>query len=180
MADWQTVTSETVYETPWIKVHRDDVRNQNSTLLTYSYMETKKQSVFVVPVNAAGEILLQSVYRYTFKRRFWEIPAGYIELGEDPLAAGKRELTEETGFISDDWHMLGTFHQILGTGRVTCNAVLARNVHPASQATDADEDITQRHFASLSTIEHMIKSGELVDCPVITALYMAKIHGIVK
>lgn len=180
MADWQTKSTEVVYESPWIKVRRDEVIDQNGKPLTYSYMELQKQSAFIVPVNDKGEILLQSVYRYTMGKRYWEIPAGYIEEGEEPLAAAKRELTEETGLVSEDWQSLGAFHQILGTGRVTCNAFLARNVRSSGDATDKDEDIENRRFVSLTDIEQMLATGELVDSPVITAIYMAKVHGLQK
>lgn len=42
----------------------------------------------------------------------WTIPKGAIEDGEDPLAAARREFTEETGFAVDgDFVELGTFKQ---------------------------------------------------------------------
>jgi predicted NUDIX family NTP pyrophosphohydrolase len=42
----------------------------------------------------------------------WTIPKGAIEPGEDPLAAARREFTEETGFgVDGDFIELGTFKQ---------------------------------------------------------------------
>jgi predicted NUDIX family NTP pyrophosphohydrolase len=42
----------------------------------------------------------------------WTIPKGAIEPGEDPLAAARREFTEETGFaVEGDFAELGTFKQ---------------------------------------------------------------------
>ncbi|MBV9571920.1 MAG: NUDIX domain-containing protein [Alphaproteobacteria bacterium] len=42
----------------------------------------------------------------------WTVPKGAIEDGEDPLAAARREFTEETGFSVDgDFVELGTFKQ---------------------------------------------------------------------
>jgi 8-oxo-dGTP pyrophosphatase MutT (NUDIX family) len=180
MADWQTRSSEVVYETPWIKVRRDEVLNQHGQPLTYSYMELQNPSVFTVPVNAKGEILLQSTYRYTVRMRTWEIPAGHMETGEEPLKAAKRELHEETGLQSDDWVHLGRFYQILGTGNAPVEAFLARDVQSNDKATDDDEDIKDRHFVTLTEVEQMIQTGELVDGPVITTIYMAKLHGITK
>ncbi len=180
MADWQTKSSEIVYETPWIKVHRDEVLNQHGNPLTYSYMELQNPSVFVVAVNQAGKILLQSVYRYTLKKRVWEIPAGYAEPGEAFLDAAKRELREETGYISDDWHSLGSIYQIVGTGNVPTHAFLAQNVQSDGGATDKDEDIMQHRFKSPGAIETMIRKGELIDSPVIASLYMAKIRDLQK
>lgn len=42
----------------------------------------------------------------------WTVPKGAIEPGEDPLAAARREFTEETGFTVDgDFIELGSFKQ---------------------------------------------------------------------
>lgn len=176
MSDWKTLSSEIVYETPWIKIRRDAVQNQNGKPLTYSYMELKNPSVFVVAMNAAGEILIQNVYRYTINKRLWEIPAGHMEDNEEPLVAAKRELLEETNLESNDWHHLGSTYQIVGTGNVPMEVFLAAHVTGSQKVIDEDEDIEQHRFVSLEDLETMIHEGELVDSPVIGALYMTKIH----
>lgn len=117
-SNWKTLQSDVVYETPWIKVHKDQVETQTGKELTYSYVEMQNPSVFIVAVNTNGNILLQNTYRYPIRRRIWEIPAGYMNPGEEPLAAAQRELKEETGLVSDDWHDLGRIHQIVGIGNV--------------------------------------------------------------
>lgn len=178
MADWQTTSSEIVYESPWIKVYRDEVLNQNGDPLTYSYMTLQNPTVFVVAADAEGKILIQSVFRYPLRKRFWEIPAGFINPNEEPLAAAKRELMEEAGLASSDWVSLGRIYQITGTGNVPLEAFLAKNVTKAIDATDKDEDIGSRVFKSLSELEDMIKKGDLIDSPVIAALYMAKLQGL--
>lgn len=180
MTTWQTRTSEIVYETPWIKIHRDEVITQTGTPLTYSYMELQNPSVFIVAVNGEGKILLQSTFRYTIRQRIWETPAGYMNTGEEPLAAAKRELQEETGLASDDWHDLGRIYQIVGTGNVPVQVFLARNVTKAGEATDKEEDIIDQQFISLDEIEDMIRRSELIDSPVIGIIYMAKLSGLVK
>jgi ADP-ribose pyrophosphatase len=176
MPDWKTLSSEVVYETAWIKVFKDEVLNQNSQPLTYSYVKVQNASVFVVALNDNNEALLQQVFRYTIGKRFWEIPAGYTNPDEDPIAGGKRELQEETGYTSDDWQYLGCIYQVLGVGNVPCHIVLARNVTKTGDFTDKDEDIENRTFKNLDEIEQMITDNMLIDSPVITALYKAKLH----
>mmetsp|Transcript_8571 Transcript_8571/g.9557 ORF Transcript_8571/g.9557 Transcript_8571/m.9557 type:complete len:233 (-) Transcript_8571:157-855(-) len=36
-------------------------------------------------------------------------PGGHVEPGEESLPAAKRELVEETGYASDEWHFLGEY-----------------------------------------------------------------------
>jgi len=177
---WKTVSSQVVYESPWIRVKRDKVLNQKGQPLVYSYMELQNPAAFIVACNETGEILLQKVYRYTLKERIWEIPAGFMEKNEEPLAAAKRELTEECGLESTDWHNLGRIYQITGTGNAPIEIFLAKNVHGSGKPTDENEDITSRCFINIQKIERMIASGELKDSPVIAAIYMAKNYGLQK
>lgn len=178
MTEWQTNSSEIVYESPWIKVYRDEVLNQNGDPLTYSYMAMQNPTVFIVACNHENKVLIHSVFRYPLRKRFWEIPAGYMNPGEEPLAAAKRELREEAALESNEWTSLGRIYQITGTGSVPVEIFLAKNVIKVADSTDKDEDIENRTFKSLPELEDMIKKSELTDSPVLAALYMAKLQGI--
>ena len=52
-------------------------------------------------------IILKKEYRYCYGRDLIEIPAGGFERGEEGLEVAKRELLEETGYISEDWQFIG-------------------------------------------------------------------------
>lgn len=173
MADWQTLSSEEVYSTPWISVKRDEVLNHNGKPLTYSVVKLNHPSVFVVATNSKNELLLQNNYRYTINQHLWEIPAGHSD-GEDPLRAAKRELQEEANLASDDWKDLGTLYQAVGIGNIPMRVFWARNVHAINGQLDDLEDISQHHFVSPQVIESMIERGEIIDAPVLAALYLVK------
>jgi 8-oxo-dGDP phosphatase len=180
MPGWKVMSSQVVYESPWLKVMRDDVLDHKGQPLIYSYMRLQNPSTFIVACNDTGDILLQQVYRYPIDERLWEIPAGYMEKDEEPLAAAQRELMEETGFVSDDWHRLGRIYQITGTGDVPVEVFLARGASTRKKATDKNEDIINRRFSKIEEIEKMIAQGDLKDSPVIAAIYMAKNYGLQK
>jgi len=38
-----------------------------------------------------------------------QLPAGYLEDGEEPEACARRELLEETGYVADEWESLGAY-----------------------------------------------------------------------
>lgn len=177
MSNWQTLSSEEVYKTPWITVRKDEVINHAGTHLTYSVVEMNRPSAFIVAVNPAGQICMIQNYRYTLDKTMWEIPAGFAD-EQDPLAAAKRELMEETGLKSDDWTELGTLYQANGIGKIPFTAFLARNVRSASDERDKDEEITNQKFFSLTEIEQMAKDGELEESAHLAAIYLAKLHGL--
>jgi predicted NUDIX family NTP pyrophosphohydrolase len=79
---------------------------------------THKQSAGVLVyrrMQGKLEVLLAHPGGPVFRRRdagAWTIPKGEIEPGEDPLAAAKRELLEETGFRFDGPYLpLGSVKQ---------------------------------------------------------------------
>lgn len=77
--------------------------------------------VNVIPMTAAGEVILVEQYRYGTREATLEIPGGMVDGGEEPVAAAKRELLEETGYRSGQWKALG---------RVSANpAILSNYAH---------------------------------------------------
>ena len=58
-------------------------------------------SVAIVPILEDGRLCLIRNWRASVDQTLVEIPAGTLEIGEDPLACAQRELTEETGYKAD-------------------------------------------------------------------------------
>jgi ADP-ribose pyrophosphatase len=65
-----------------------------------------KDAVIVLAITTDDKIVMVKQYRPTLNRYALELPAGSIEEGESPLAAAKRELYEETGFICNRYTLL--------------------------------------------------------------------------
>ncbi len=175
MSDWQTLSTKIVYETPWIRVRRDEVTNHAGKHLTYSVVELRTPSVFIVAMNAAGQVFLQQSYRYTLGKTMLEIPAGHSD-GEDLLVAAKRELLEEAGLTSEQWTNLGKLYQADGIGNLPFIVFLAQNVQQAAARQELDEDITKQRFIDPASVEDMILNGELTGSAHIAAIYLTKLY----
>lgn len=108
MDKWKTVKSETLMDTEWVQVCKDSVHLPNGQEIDDFYTVTIRDAAAIVAVDEAGNLILKNEYRYCYDRSLIEVPAGTFEADEtDGLAVAKRELLEETGYVSDEWQYLG-------------------------------------------------------------------------
>ena len=108
MKKWKTTSSETLVDTRWVKVRRDSVDLPNGQHIDDFYAITINDAAAIVAIDEDGKIILKREYRYCYDRDLIEVPAGTFEQGEtDGLVVAKRELLEETGYVSDDWQYIG-------------------------------------------------------------------------
>ena len=64
---------------------------------------------WVAAVTADGRFICQRQYKHGPGRISLTLPGGIVDPGEEPLAAARRELLEETGYACQHWQHLGTF-----------------------------------------------------------------------
>ena len=81
-------------------------------------------AVAVLAIDEHDRVLLINQYRHPVRSRLWEIPAGLLDVeGEDPLAAAKRELAEETDLVADEWSDPITFYPSPGQSGVVATGL---------------------------------------------------------
>ena len=108
MEKWKTRKSEKLIDNHWVKGRRDAVELPNGQSIDDFYAVTINDAAAIVALDDKGNIILKNEYRYCYDRNLIEVPAGTFEENEtDGLAVAKRELLEETGYVSDNWTYLG-------------------------------------------------------------------------
>lgn len=90
-----------------------------------------------------GCFVLVRQWRHAADRMSLEFPGGVVDGGEEPLAAAKRELVEETGFMAGDIIPLGTVYPNPALFQNRFHVFLARDLVPTGkQSLDDDELLT--------------------------------------
>ena len=99
-----------------------------------------KDSVIIIATDSNGNYILTFQTRINDKI-IAEFPSGYIEDGEDVIEAAKRELKEETGYVSDNVTILDNSYYSVGIDNSICyvvrikNSIKAFNVNPNENLT---------------------------------------------
>jgi 8-oxo-dGTP pyrophosphatase MutT (NUDIX family) len=100
---WTRRSRRRAYQNPWIEVYEDQVVRPDGQPGIYGVVHFLNRAIGVVALDNSDRVLLVGQYRYPLDRYSWEIPEGGAAFEEEPLAAARRELAEETGFAAQHW-----------------------------------------------------------------------------
>jgi len=128
----------------------------------------------VAAINDAGKLIMVKQFRYPLQKFLIELPAGKLELNEDPMLCAVRELQEETGFKSDDVIKLGAISTTPGFCTEILHIYLAKNLKRGNHNREEGEYGMEVLEFSFEEAEEMISKGEIIDSKTICGIYMAK------
>lgn len=128
----------------------------------------------IVPVKNDGRIVLVSQFRYPLNKFLTELPAGKLEIGEDPFVCAVRELEEETGYRSNDVVKLGAIYTAPGFCTEMLHIYMAKNLIPGETRREEGEYGMQILELSFDEINAKIRSGEINDAKTLSGILMAR------
>ena len=125
---WKTLLSEYVVKEPWMKVRKDKLLLPDGRVKDDYWSLEYPDWINVIATTKDGHYIYERQYRHGLDCVAWEIPAGVIEKGEEPRAAARRELMEETGFGGGEWEPFMELSPNPGTNNNIAHTFLARGV----------------------------------------------------
>ena len=138
----KVLKSEYLFRRPWLTVRRDCVELPDGRQNPEFYVLEYPDWVNVIAITEDGKFVMERQYRHGLGKTCFEIPAGVIEEGEDPLDAAKRELMEETGYGEGKWRKIMTISGNSSTTDNLSHCYVAEGVRKISgQHLDSTEDL---------------------------------------
>jgi len=164
------VERRTVFEGRLLTLHADTVKTADGSLAGREVVD-HPGAVAMVATDTEGRILLVRQWRHAVGRALWEIPAGTLTRGEDPVEAARRELSEETGYSAAVWRRLAAGPVAPGYSAEILHLFAASDLTPGEPHTDPNERVVARLFTA-PELDRLI-AEDAVDVKTIAGLALA-------
>lgn len=158
---WKTSVQDVLTTNPWFSVLLQSVRLPSGSERTYYTIDFPSPAVGVI-VRRDDEFLLLHQYRFIVDQYVWAIPSGGVSPGEDPEAAARRELEEETGYKANELKHILSFYPSYGCSNQRFEIFLAENPIRSTATFDRDEVLSIKWFHRHELLDLISENG-IVD-----------------
>ncbi|MEO6908177.1 MAG: NUDIX hydrolase [Abditibacteriaceae bacterium] len=165
-----TTASETLYKGRVINLRKDEVRLSNGHITQREIVE-HHGAICVVPVLDDGKIMMVRQFRKPAEQALLELPAGSLEIDEDPLFCAHRELVEECGLKATQMTPLFQCYLAPGYSSEYMYGFVARGLEKVAAQPEADEILELESYSLLELLP-MIVDGRIRDAKTICGVLM--------
>ncbi len=166
------VDTKRIHEGDIVNLRLDTLRLESGVQVIREVVE-HNGGVVIAAQPDKNSIILIKQYRYSIDDELIELPAGRLELGEEPLPAAQRELREETGFEATSWTEPSSMYTAPGF----CNEILylyrASELSFVGNELDEDEEI-EVFEVSLNEAWALVRSGKIKDAKTIAGISLCR------
>ncbi|MCX7853662.1 MAG: NUDIX hydrolase [Caldilineales bacterium] len=170
LGSWHRLESRTVFRNRWLQVDIDRVRLPDGRDYEYTVIRRDRHGAAVLARDEQGRVLLQQEFRYPVGQVIWQLPGGLIDAAETPLAAARRELSEETGYVADRWQLLGVFWDNPALEDMEVHIFLAEGVRRDGREQRDEAEWVRCEWKDLAWVKAQVRAGVIRDRVVIAAL----------
>lgn len=171
---WKTLKNEIVYESPWIRVEKNEVKNPAGNDAIYSVVHFKNLAIGILPLDEENNTWLVGQYRYPVDQYSWEIPEGGGDPKLPPIVSAQKELKEETGIIASEYKEIMRLHLSNSATNELAIVFVARSL-VFGQAEPEETEVLKIKKLHINEAFEMCMNGEITDAISVAAIFKAKI-----
>lgn len=168
----KTISSQYIYKGKILNLRKDNISLENGSTGTREIIE-HNGGVGIVAITPDKKVVLVKQYRKPYDEELLEIPAGKLELNEEPEQCGRRELEEETGYIPKDMTLLTKTYPSPGYTNEILHIYFSKSLEMGHTNFDEGEHI-ELIEATYEDALSMINKGIIKDAKTIIGLLLAK------
>lgn len=169
---FKTLKSETVYEGKAFDVRRELLLLPDEKTTLFDIV-VHPGAVTLIPIDSLGRVLFVRQYRHAVGKELLELPAGTLNVGEEPEACALREVREETGMSAGKLVKVGEFYLVPGYSTEYMHIYLASDLQVDPLPGDEDEFITVEAIP-LDELPDLVSQGAIHDAKSLAALFLAE------
>lgn len=170
---WERISSEKLMQTPYFALRSDGYRLPDGAIKDPYYVLERPDAAIIFPITPVGDVILVRQYRPPLGQMELGLPAGLVERGEDPEAAARRELLEETGFGGGEWEPLTALASSPSLKDNWAYLYLARNVEKTATPSLDEHERVDVVTVPVGDVADMIFSGKIVSSSGVAAAMLA-------
>jgi ADP-ribose pyrophosphatase len=162
----EVLSSQVVYDGPLFRVLQDRLIEPGGKEVIRDVIRHNGSAVILAVDNSKDKkdpwIVMERQYRHAAREFLWELPAGKLDGGEEPLTGAQRELEEETGYRAKKWTELVEYFASPGFLGESMKVFLAEGL-VAGDARPEEDELIELRLVRLSEVLKMIEKGGIKD-----------------
>ncbi|MFP4286680.1 MAG: NUDIX domain-containing protein [Candidatus Izemoplasmataceae bacterium] len=166
---------QVIYEGDFASIYKDDIRLENGSLSKRLIVNHIGASS-VLALTKTKEVILVKQFRYAINDYTLEIPAGKKDFKEeDGLVCARRELEEETAYVSENFTYMTTFYSAIGYSDEAIDLYLAKDCTLKENPLTGDlDEFTEVIIMPYQEALKAVYDGTIKDSKTVIALLMGQ------
>jgi ADP-ribose pyrophosphatase len=169
---WRVVETEFLQDCKVFSVSRTRAESPRTRKIHPFYRIDSSDWVNIIPITAAGELVMVRQYRHGLDGFTVETPGGMVDPGETPAAAAGRELLEETGYRAAEIVPLGGVNPNPALFGNLLHVFLGRDAVKVAEVRNESTEETHVELVPQAELAALIRGGQVNHALVVAALHL--------